>query len=329
MKGRFAPTPSGRMHLGNVFSFLLCWLSAKSQNGSIMLRIEDLDKCRTKPEYTLAMMKDLLWLGLFWDEGPGFGTTDETKLPKNIELPGNTPEYFQSMRTVFYENELSKLEELNLLYPCFCSRAELHVANAPHASDGTYIYTRRCLHLSDAQSHEKKQTTPFSTRVKVPDITVTTADICQGEYTQQLLPECGDFILQRRDGMFAYQLCTPLDDGIQGVSEVVRGRDLLSSTARQVWLMQTLGYIPPTYCHIPLLLAPDGRRLSKRDKDLDLGILRQTHKTPHVLIGQLGYLAGIIPKPTPISAQDLIPFFDWKKISKRDIIIQENTLLTK
>ncbi len=329
MKGRFAPTPSGRMHLGNIFSFLLCWLSAKSQNGTVMLRIEDLDIHRAKPEYTLAMMKDLIWLGLFWDEGPGFGVTTETSLPKNIELPDTTPEYFQSARTAFYKKELLNLENLNLLYPCFCSRAELHIANAPHASDGTYIYNRRCLHLSDTQRHEKKQTIPFSTRIKVPDITITTPDICQGEYTQQLSQECGDFILQRRDGMFAYQLCTPLDDGIQGVTEVVRGRDLLSSAARQTWLMQTLGYTPPTYCHVPLLLAPDGRRLSKRDKDLDLGVLRQSHKTPHVIIGQLGYLAGLIPNPTPLSAQDLIPFFDWEKISKKDIIIQEDISLIK
>ncbi len=329
MKGRFAPTPSGRMHLGNVFSFLLCWLSAKSQNGNIMLRIEDLDIYRTKSEYTIAMMKDLVWLGLIWDEGPGFGITDENHLPENIELSENAPEYFQSTRTEFYEKELLKLERLNLLYPCFCSRAELHVANAPHASDGTYVYTRKCIHLSDAQRRVKKQTTQFATRIKVPDITVATTDICQGEYTQQISQECGDFILRRRDGVFAYQFCTPLDDGIQGVTEVVRGRDLLSSTARQTWLMQTLGYTPPTYCHVPLLLAPDGRRLSKRDKDLDLGVLRQSYKTPHVIIGQLGYLAGLIPTPTPISAQDLIPFFDWKKISRKDIIIEEDTLQIK
>ena len=297
MKGRLAPTPSGRMHLGNALSALLCWLSARSQGGTLILRIENLDLLRTSEEYTRAIMEDLHWLGIDWDEGP----------------------VFQSERSPFYEACLEKLGAKNLLYPCFCSRAELHAANAPHESDGQYVYGGRCRAMSEAQRHAQNR--PGAVRVRVPNENISFTDGCQGPCTQNLAKECGDFILRRSDGVFAYQLAAPADDGEMGVTEVVRGRDLLSSAPRQIWLMKQLGYIPPRFCHLPMLLAPDGRRLSKRDADLDLAALRGRGKRPEEIVGLLAYLCGLQPAPQALPATDLLPTFNWAQVRKEDIFL--------
>ncbi|MFV0414222.1 MAG: tRNA glutamyl-Q(34) synthetase GluQRS [Oscillospiraceae bacterium] len=308
VKGRFAPTPSGKLHLGNVFSALLAWLSVRAQGGQMLLRIEDLDLARTSPAFTAAIIDDLAWLGLTWQEGPG-------------REKGHAP-YLQSRRTPFYEAQLAKLRALGLIYPCFCSRAELHAAEAPHLADGSYVYSGKCRALSFEEQARRAAAHPGATRVRVPNLAIGFTDGCQGPYEENLQQACGDFILRRSDGVFAYQLAAPADDGEMEVTEVVRGLDLLSSAPRQIWLMQTLGYPPPQYRHVPLLLAPDGRRLSKRDKDMDLAALRSRCQTPEPLLGFLACTAGLLPEPTPISAEGLVPFFSWAKVKKENIVLQ-------
>lgn len=294
--GRFAPSPSGRMHLGNLFSALLAWLSVRSQNGTMLLRIEDLDPERCRPEYAEQLKRDLDWLGLDWD----------------VE---QTP---QSQRGEAYRATFDALAAQGLVYPCYCSRAELHAASAPHASDGTYIYAGTCRNLTAAQRAEKTRRPAW--RVRVPEERVTVTDRLQGDYTQDLARECGDFILRRSDGVYAYQLAVVTDDAAGGVTQVVRGRDLLPSAPRQRWLQQTLGLMEPEYCHVPLLTAPDGRRLSKREKDLDLGALRQRY-TPEALVGKLACLAGLQPEPAPVRVDALAARFSWNQVRCGDVVI--------
>lgn len=295
--GRFAPTPSGRMHLGNVFAFLIAWLSVKSRGGSILLRMEDLDTQRTSDEYAQLLRDDLRRLGLVWDEE-------------------SEP---QSRRSAVYDRYFEKLQDEGLLYPCFCTRARLHGVNAPHLSDGTYVYDGRCRDLTAEQRAQFSQAPSW--RVRVPERIMTVSDCLQGTYSQNLSTECGDFVVRRADGCYVYQLAVTVDDGEAGVTEVVRGVDLLSSAPRQMYLQEIFGFPQPQYGHVPLLIAPDGRRLSKRDRDLDLGQLLLRH-SPEKIIGNLAFSCGLLEKNEPISARELLSCFSWEKIKKEDIVMQ-------
>ena len=296
--GRFAPTPSGRMHLGNVFSFLIAWLSVKSRNGRILLRMEDLDTQRTSDEFAAVLRDDLGWLGLTWD--------DE-------QAP-------QSQRSAVYDRYFEKLMDEKLLYPCFCTRSQLHNVNAPHRADGTYVYPGTCRELTERPQK------PHSWRVRVPERNWEFTDLLQGDYRENLATDCGDFVVRRADGVYVYQLAVTVDDGEAGVTEVVRGVDLLSSAPRQMYLQELFGFSHPTYGHVPLLLAPDGRRLSKRDRDLDLGQLR-TWLKPEELIGSLAHTAGLLEEYQPISAQELATQFSWEKLKREDIYLNAEQLL--
>ena len=296
--GRFAPTPSGRMHLGNVFAALLSWLSPKAKGGSWILRVEDLDTLRTKAEYAELLRSDLSWLGLSWDE--------ETEA--------------QSLRSAVYDRYFEQLREKNLLFPCYCTRSQLHNVNAPHLSDGTYVYAGTCRNLTDAERAAK--TRAPSWRVMVPDREFSLHDLVQGDYRENLLNDCGDFVVRRADGVYVYQLAVTVDDGESGVTEVVRGWDLLGSAPRQMYLQELFGFDHPTYAHIPMLMAPEGRRLSKRDQDLDMGALRNRLK-PEQLIGVLAHAAGLTETAAPISAAELATIFDWSKIQGREIVVTE------
>ncbi len=298
--GRFAPTPSGRMHLGNVFAALVAWLSVKSRNGYYILRMEDIDTQRTSAEFAQTLRGDLLWLGLTWDE----------------ETPA------QSTRSKIYDRYFDLLAEKGLVYPCFCTRSQLHSVNAPHLSDGTYVYPGTCRGLSDAQKAAFNRLPAW--RVQVPDRQWVINDLAQGVYKENLATDCGDFVVRRADGVYVYQLAVTVDDGEAGVTEVVRGQDLLSSAPRQMYLQELFGFPHPTYGHVPMLLAPDGRRLSKRDKDLDLGYLSNT-MTPEALIGTLGFSAGILDREIPISARELAAEFSWDKL-QGEAITMTNTL---
>ena len=305
--GRFAPTPSGKMHLGNVLCCLVAWLSARSQGGKVLLRVEDLDPERSGADYERQIEEDLRWLGLDWDEG-------------GLEAAGGR--YCQSGRSGVYEQYFDILSEKGLIYPCFCSRAELHAADAPHLSDGRYFYPGTCRNLTPEEAAEKAKKRKPAWRVKVLDETVRFTDLHYGPYAENLAAECGDFVVRRADGVFAYQLATAVDDGLMGVTEVVRGRDLIGSTARQLWLQRTLGLPSPVYGHIPLLTDWDGRRLSKRDGDLDLARLREKWR-PEEILGMLAEAAGILPAYRPVSARELVPLFSWGKVKKGDVRLPE------
>jgi glutamyl-tRNA synthetase len=280
------------MHLGNVFAALIAWLSVRSRGGHMVLRMEDLDTLRTSGEYAQILREDLLFLGLNWD----------------VETQP------QSLRSSVYDGYFEQLREQGLLYPCYCTRSQLHNVNAPHLSDGTYVYPGTCRNLSAPPADRKP-----SWRLMVPDREWEFTDLVFGHQRENLATDCGDFVVRRADGVYVYQLAVTVDDGEAGVTEVVRGMDLLTSSARQMYLQELLGFSHPTYGHVPMLMAPDGRRLSKRDKDLDLGQLRQ-RLTPEALIGTLAYSAGLIDRNCPVSAAELACHFQWSNLRKEDIV---------
>ena len=310
--GRFAPTPSGYLHLGNLFSSLLAWLSAKSQGGRIILRNEDLDPDRSRPEFVCQAQRDLELLGLTWDEGGDLG--------------GPHAPYDQGLRFDFYRSQLERLEALGLVYPCFCTRAQLHAASAPHASDGELIYAGTCRDLSPQEAAERSKTRSPALRLRVPEEAISFTDLHYGPQEQFLPTGCGDFILRRSDGVYAYQLAVVADDGAMEVTQVVRGRDLLSSTPRQILLFRLLGYPVPQFAHTPLLLAPDGRRLSKRDGDQSLSGLLARGLSPQQVVGRLAFLAGLLPKPEAITPEELLPLFSWEKVPREDVVIPREFL---
>ena len=299
--GRFAPTPSGRMHLGNVFAALIAWLSVRSRDGEMVLRMEDLDTQRTSAEFAEILRDDLRWLGFTWDR----------------ETPA------QSQRSAVYDKYFEILREKGLLYPCYCTRSQLHSVNAPHLSDGTYVYPGTCRNLTEGEQAAFRR--PPAWRVVVPDRVWTVEDRIQGTYRCNLATECGDMVVRRADGVYVYQLAVTVDDGEAGVTEVVRGMDLLSSAPRQMYLQELFGFPHPEYAHVPMLLAPDGRRLSKRDRDLDLGILRQ-RLTREELLGVLAFAAGLIDQEVSVSLKELTKEFSWKKLSGDHIFLDPTRL---
>lgn len=297
--GRFAPSPSGRMHLGNVSAALMAWLSAKSRGGEIVLRIEDLDPARSRREYAEAIMDDLRWLGLQWD--------------RRAED--------QSRRGAAYDAAIARLET----YPCYCSRDELRAASAPHASDGRVIYAGTCRRLTDARRRAKAGKAPCL-RAAVPDREIAFVDDLQGPCALSLQREWGDFIVRRADGVAAYQLAVVVDDAANGVTEVVRGRDLLSSTPVQLWLYEALGLPAPAFYHTPMLLAPDGRRLSKRDGDCCLDVLRASWP-PERVVGLIAWLFGLIDRWEDVSAAELARDFSWTAVRREDVRLDWEALV--
>jgi glutamyl-tRNA synthetase len=286
------------MHLGNVFAAMIAWLSVKSRGGHLVLRMEDLDTQRTSAEFAETLRGDLRWLGLLWDE--------------------ETPP--QSERSPVYDRYFDILREKGLLYPCYCSRAQLHNVNAPHLSDGTYVYAGTCRNLTREEQNAMKRLPAW--RVSVPDKLWTVNDLAQGTMTQNLVTDCGAFVVRRADGVYVYQLAVVVDDGESGVTEVVRGLDLLGSAPRQMYLQELFGFSHPQYGHVPMLLAPDGRRLSKRDKDLDLGELKK-RVCPEQILGKLAFSAGIIDRNVPVSARELAGEFSWEKLHGDAIYLNE------
>lgn len=294
--GRFAPTPSGRLHLGNLLCCLLAWLSCRSQGGRFLLRIEDLDAPRCPRRLADQCVSDLRFLGFDWDEPP----------------------IYQSQRTEIYAQAFDHLQSMGLIYPCFCTRAQLHAAQAPNLGDREPVYSRACAALTPGEIAERIKTRTPAMRLRVPDETVSFTDRHFGPVCENLARDCGDVILRRSDGLFAYQLAVVVDDALSGVNEIVRGRDILSATPRQIYLQRLLGYDTPVYCHIPLLMDSQGRRLAKRDKDLDLTALSKV-MTPEQILGMLAYSAGILPEKRPAGLAELTKVFDWRNVKKDDI----------
>lgn len=297
--GRFAPSPTGRMHLGNLFTALISWLSVRSHGGKWILRIEDLDPQRSKAEYARQIEDDLNWLGLDWDEG---GMDDRS----------DHGHYRQSLRSGIYSEYLDRLKATGLTYPCFCTRADIMTTQAPHQSDGRIIYGGRCrpATLPDFSPEPER---PHATRLWVPDEKFSFTDIVYDPQSANLATCCGDFILRRADGAWAYQLAVVVDDALMGVTEVVRGNDLLLSTAQQLYLYRLLGLPAPRYAHLPLICNASGVRLSKRDTSMSAGELRRRYSAAEIT-GIIAGLAGLTPDTSPCTPQELLGRFDWSKI---------------
>lgn len=285
--GRFAPSPTGRMHAGNIYAALSAWLVAKSQGGTIVLRIEDLDRDRSKAEYISAVQRDFELLGLTWDQGP----------------------FFQHDRDEAYLEAFSGLERKGLVYPCFCTRADLHAASAPHRGE-KFVYPGTCRGLTAEQIAEKSLRRTPAQRLRVPDAAYSFEDMVQGRYEQNLAHDCGDFLIRRSDQAFAYQLAVVVDDAAQGVTSIVRGVDLLCSTPQQLYLQELLGLDHPRYAHIPLLVAERNRRLSKRDHDAGIEELLARFKTPEAIIGHIAGICGLAPTCDPATPEQLLATFD-------------------
>jgi glutamyl-tRNA synthetase len=312
-RGRFAPTPSGQLHVGNAWTALLSWWQMRSCGGEYVLRMEDIDKPRSKPEFARQILEDLRWLGIDWDEGPDVG--------------GPYGPYKQSEREELYKEALKRLWRDGRLYPCYCSRAELMaVASAPHGlgSEGP-VYAGTCRHLTDDERAKKSAVKEPSLRFALPEQGVSFADLVAG-WQEFPAGSGGDFVVKRADGMFGYQLAVVVDDAAMAITDVLRGADLLDSTPRQLWLYAALDLTPPQFAHVPLLCGPDGRRLSKRDKSLNLAAIRAAGTTAETLVGCLAWLAGLLERPEPVKARDLIPEFDLDKVPRDPVVLSERLL---
>ncbi len=273
-----------------------------------MLRIEDLDPQRSHVEYARQIEDDLAWLGLDWDEG-------------GVDGLGGAGPYCQSRRGGFYEAALGRLVSAGLCYRCRCTRADVLATQAPHQSDGRVVYAGTCRPAARP---------PFAgaggagaVRLWVSDREIGFTDAVFGRQSVNLARHCGDFVLRRADGAWAYQLAVVVDDALMGVTEVVRGCDLLLSSARQIYLYGLLGRAVPRFAHVPLLCGADGRRLSKRDAAMGMGELRRRF-SPEQIVGLLGHLAGLLPTPEPIGAAALAEVFSWEKIAARESLIVES-----
>ncbi|MDP1923052.1 MAG: tRNA glutamyl-Q(34) synthetase GluQRS [Myxococcales bacterium] len=297
--GRFAPSPTGRLHLGNLRSALVGWLDARAANGTFLLRIEDLDPDRSKPEHVDGIFEDLEFLGLGWD--------------------GEV--LHQSRRAEVYRAALERLRAAGRVYECTCSRAEVaRAASAPHVGEDGPLYPGTCR----GGATPKPGRTP-SLRFLVPPGVVSFVDQLHGAYSQDVEHAVGDFVVQRTDGVASYQLAVVVDDAASGVTQVLRGDDLLSSTPRQLMLLEALGLPAPTYAHVPLLLQPDGKRLAKRDGALTARGLRDRGVTAEAIIGQLAKWSGL-GDGTPCKASELVAGFSLSKVRREPTVVHDAEL---
>ena len=293
VKGRFAPSPTGRMHAGNIFAYLMAWLCAHAQGGSIVLRVEDLDVERSRADYADQILRDFEFLGLTWDEGP----------------------YYQQGRDDFYREAFDELSRKGLVYPCFCTRVSLKALSAPHWGE-KQVYPGICRNLSSGEVQELMAQRNPAWRLRVPDARYEFVDAVQGPYGQNLEDECGDFVIRRSDGLFAYQLASVLDDAEQGVDNVVRGVDLITSTPQQMYLQDVLGLSGCTYAHVPLIVSKPGRRLSKRDHDASLDELVSRFGSPEGVIGHIAFITGLVDTDEPCSCEELLERFEADTLSE-------------
>ncbi len=304
-RGRYAPSPTGRIHVGNARTALAAWLSARSRGGAFVWRLEDLDPPRVVPGMAEAQIEDLAWLGLDWDEGPDVG--------------GPQAPYVQSQRYAFYEDALKRLAEEERLFPCRLSRKDLQaLASAPHGGEeAPYPASLRPSRLDPGWFDRLRnaERPGAALRFLVHDQPVPFTDRVYGPITERVDLAVGDFVLKRRDGLYAYQLAVVVDDLLMGIDDVVRGADLLASTARQIQLIEALGGAPPAYAHVPLVVNAGGEKLSKRDGGWTLRSLRESGVRPEAVTGYLAFSLGLLERPEPCRPGDLIPIFSWDRIA--------------
>jgi glutamyl-tRNA synthetase len=314
MRGRYAPSPTGALHLGNLRTALLAWLFARAGDGSFVLRLEDLDLPRVRPAATAEMLADLRWLGLDWDEGPDIG--------------GPLGPYVQSPRQAIYEAALARLDAAGLLYPCYCTRAELaRIASAPHGSEGT-VYPGACRNLTARQRREREAAGRRpSLRFRAPATPTIFQDRIAGATSESVAATVGDFVVRRSDGIVAYQLAVVVDDALMGVTQVVRGADLLPSTARQLALYDALGYPRPReYAHVPLALDATGERMAKRDASVGLASLRVSGMKSANIVGTLAASCGLWPAGEPATLDALLAGFDPSRVARQATRIEVERL---
>jgi len=300
--GRLAPSPTGAQHVGNARTYLIAWLSARSRGGRVSLRIEDIDTWRNKPRAAAEALVDLRWLGLDWDGEPVVQTT---RLPEHTAA-------------------LEELKRQELVYPCTCTRGDIATAaSAPHAEHEGPTYPGTCSGRRAADA--AGISTPFAWRFRVTD-TPSYDDICAGHVELDLHELGGDFVIWRNTNVPAYQLAVVIDDAAIGVTEVVRGDDLIPSTPRQLLLYLALGLTPPSFAHVPLVIGTDGRRLAKRHGDTRLSALRAAGVSAEALVGLLAWSCGWLPEPTAISARELLPLFRWESIPRSPFVLTAELL---
>jgi glutamyl-tRNA synthetase len=292
--------------VGNARTYLLAWLSARSRGGRVLLRIEDIDSPRVKPGAAAGLLSDLRWLGLDWDGEPVVQTT---RLP-------------------LYEATLRRLQEQELVYPCTCTRSDVErAASAPHAEHEGPVYPGTCAGRRSADAAALAGQ-PFAWRFRVPPGAVTFDDGFHGPTRLDLRELGGDFVVWKAAGTPAYQLAVVADDAAQGVTEVVRGDDLVPSTPRQLLLYEALGLRPPRFVHVPLVVGPDGRRLAKRHGDTRLAALRAAGVRPEALLGLLAWSCGWLDRPEPVTAADLLPLYRLQRLPPRPFVLTLELLRT-
>jgi glutamyl-tRNA synthetase len=319
VRGRFAPSPTGPLHLGSALAALAAWCSVRQQGGRFIVRVEDLDGPRVVEGASAQQLESLRWLGLDWDEGPH--PADPAR-----DVGPDAP-YRQSERSGLYEAALARLASADRLFPCRRSRKDVQeLASAPHGASGLPAYPVRFrpgdlpadwfsdpAHLRDA-----------ALRFRVPAETVAFEDRVMGRIEADVRAETGDFVLKRRDGVYGYQLAVVVDDLAMGVTEVVRGADLLDSTARQIQLIRALGGAVPDYAHVPLLTNADGEKLSKRDDAPSLDALREAGLQPEQVIGWLARRLGQTESDAPLDAREVADRFRWERIGPRPISVPDD-----
>jgi glutamyl-tRNA synthetase len=308
-RGRFAPTPTGPLHLGNARTALLSWLAARAAGGRWLMRVEDLDRARVRPGLEARILDELRWLGLDWDEGPDLG--------------GGAGPYRQSERQDRYDAALARLREAGLVYPCFCSRAEIaRAAEAPHGlSDEGPRYPGTCARLPADEEGRRSASRRPAWRLRVRPGAVRFDDGVHGPREVDVGAEVGDFVVARADGVPAYQLAVVVDDAAMGVTDVVRGDDLLSSTGRQLLLFEALALPAPRFGHVPLVVGEDGERLAKRHGALSLGELRERGADPRAVVGLLAALSGLAPPGARRSPAELVPGFDLGRLPRTPAVL--------
>lgn len=305
--GRLAPSPSSYMHMGNIFTFLITWADARKNCGKLILRFDDLDERCKQKKYKDQILDDFSYLGIDYDEI-----------------------IYQSKRVDRYEQYYKELIDLDLIYPCYCSRADLRVASAPHLDDGTPIYLSKC-RIYKHKAIEQSKSPAF--RIEVPNAIVTFDDKIAGKYSQNLLKECGDFVVKRSDGVFGYQLTSVIDDIEKEITHVIRGNDLINSTPRQIWLESILRNKPiqnivesKTFTHIPILINSDGNRLAKRKSDLSILEMRKDGVSKEQIIGEIAYMLSLIDKTEPIDENEFLKIystFDLSNLNNKSQILWE------
>ncbi|PKN41280.1 MAG: tRNA glutamyl-Q(34) synthetase GluQRS [Deltaproteobacteria bacterium HGW-Deltaproteobacteria-18] len=311
VRGRLAPSPTGHLHLGNAWSFLLCWLAVRSAGGRMVLRMEDIDPERSRSHFAEEIMRDLAWLGLDWDEGPDLG--------------GPYAPYTQQERLERYAEVIEALTRLGHTYPCYCTRKELKtMASAPHLEDAGPVYPGTCLQLGAAERMEREaQGRRPSLRLHGGGET-RFEDLLHGEIRLGWAECGGDFPLRRSDGVIAYQLAVALDDMDQAINLVVRGADILPCTPRQIYLFKLLHAPAPRYAHVPLLLDHEGVRLAKRHQSLEMRALRDKGVSSKAVAGFLGHLAGLLPERIAATPAEMVSEFAWDKIPGRPVVLEND-----